>query len=75
METSNDEIGKLPVEVIYIGPKAPTYKTDEKDAIKLLLEIIKNMNLMQDPEFYSFPLGKSHADLMHHFHFNINYSL
>ena len=54
---SPDEINDLQMEPIYVGPVTPEYKTDEKEALELLLKIIAKMNLMQDPEFYSFPLG------------------
>ena len=52
-----DEISDLPVEPVYVGPQSPIYSTEEKAAIELLLKIIGKMNVMQDPEFLSFPLG------------------
>ena len=54
-----DEIASLPIEPIYVGMKKPAFLNDEKGAMKLLLEIIANMNDMQEPKFHSFPLGNN----------------
>ena len=54
---SKDEIQNLSLEIIWTGSTKYKYENDEKEAFKLLGEIFEKMNLMQDPKFYSFPLG------------------
>ena len=54
---TEDEIQKLPVNPCYTGPEL-TYKTNEKEAFAILMKILANANRMQDPDFYSFSLGK-----------------
>ena len=54
---SEEELINIPVRALYNGPEIE-YKTDEKEAFEILLKILSNGNKMQDPEFYSFALGK-----------------
>ena len=57
-----EEIGELPVEIVYTGVQRPDYEVDEKNMFELIVKIIRKMNLMQsNSEMYSFPLGKVHA--------------
>ena len=56
------QINDLPMEHSYSGGRAPTYLTDEKAAMMLLLRIILLFNLMQGDNFFlSFPLGSLYA--------------
>ena len=54
---TDEDLRLLPIKINYTGLEIE-YKTDTKEAYKLLLNIIGNFNKMQDPEFYSFPLGE-----------------
>ena len=55
---TQEEINDLSIDPIYVGSGSPeVYLNDEKKAMELLLKIIAKMNSMQDPKFYSFPLG------------------
>ena len=56
---SDEEIKELPFDIIYTGPTTTSYSNDEEEAFKIILKIIDEMNAMQEPEWYSFPLGKS----------------
>lgn len=58
-----EELEELPVEVIYVGIEKFAFLDDEKTALDMLLKIIMKMNLMQSPEFYSFPLASFCAHL------------
>ena len=40
----------------YVGDRLD-FQDDEYEAYRLLMEIIGNFNKLQDPKFYSFPLG------------------
>ena len=53
-----DQIADLPVIISWKGPTM-TFSSDERECYKLLTDIIYDMNLMQDPQFVSFPVGKS----------------
>ena len=53
-----EEISQLPVEVVYVGPDSNGFVDDEEKAFANLVAIIAKMNLMQDQQFVSFPLGK-----------------
>ena len=53
-----EEIDQLPVEVVYVGPDSHAFVDDEEKAFSNLVGIIARMNLMQDQQFVSFPLGK-----------------
>ena len=58
IKLTQDEINELPVDPIYVGTSSSeVYLNDEKKALDQLLKIITKMNSMQDPKFYSFPLG------------------
>ena len=58
IKLTQEEIDDLPVEPLYVGTEcSEVFLNDEKKALQLLLKIVANMNLMQDPKFYSFPLG------------------
>ena len=52
-----EEILCLPVDIVYVGNEGPHYLDDEEEAFTRLVKIIENMNMMQDPDFVSFPLG------------------
>ena len=56
---SDEEIQELPFDVIYTGQTTKSYSNDEEEAFKIILSIIDEMNAMQEPEWYSFSLGKS----------------
>ena len=51
------ETQELPVTICWKGEPCH-FQTDEKETIRLLCQIISDMNQMQNPHFYSFPLGK-----------------
>ena len=55
---SKEEISELPVDLIYLGSDTTVFINDEEEAFTKLVGIIYKMNLMQDPQFVSFPLGK-----------------
>ena len=59
---NEDEIELLPLKIIYTGPRIE-FSTDEKQCYKLLIDIIEKFNLMQNPKFYSFPLGKEYFQI------------
>ena len=42
---------------MYVGPDTIAYVNDEEKAFTNLVAIVEKMNLMQDPQFVSFPLG------------------
>ena len=52
-----EELDDLPVEVVYVGTDNFSFLDDEQAALSILVKIIEKMNMMQAPEFYSFPLG------------------
>ena len=53
-----EEIMTLPVDIVYVGDEEPGhYLDDEEEAFARLVKIIENMNMMQDKNFVSFPLG------------------
>ena len=52
-----DEIQELPVIISWKGPEC-FFRSDIKECISLLCQIIGDMNLMQNHKFVSFPLGK-----------------
>ena len=54
---SMDEIQELPVEIVYTGEQKPDYLDDEKNALEIIIKIIRKMNMMQTSQIYSFPLG------------------
>ena len=54
---SEEDIEELPVRIMYSGP-VREYSTDEKRCYEVLMDILDKFNLMQNPEFYSFPLGR-----------------
>ena len=60
---SIEEIDELPVIISWKGPKI-SYETDPKKCFELLVEILADMNLMQDPAYRSFPLGESWSALL-----------
>ena len=53
---SQDELESLLVIISWRGPDCH-FRTDMKECIRLLCEIIRDMNTMQNPKFFSFPLG------------------
>ena len=55
---SVEEIQNLPFDIVYEGEEI-SYLDDEEEAFSKLVKIIENMNLMQDKDFVSFPLGIS----------------
>ena len=55
---TKEEIDDLHVEIIWTGSEQIMYEDDEKTAFTILCSIIEKMNHMQDPQFYSFPLGR-----------------
>ena len=55
---SKEKISELPVDLIYLGSDTTVFINDEEEAFTKLVGIIYKMNLMQDPQFVSFPLGK-----------------
>ena len=67
-----EEIELLPFEVIFTGEEE-NFLTDEKEALTILVRIIELMNLMQQKEWQSYPLGKfcifswvEHRELMYY---------
>ena len=52
-----EEVQELPVTICWKGDPLH-FRTDEKETIRLLCQIISDMNTMQNPKFYSFPLGE-----------------
>ena len=53
----DDEVlSQFPVIPCYVGDRLD-FQDDEYEAYRLLMEIIGNFNKLQDPKFYSFPLG------------------
>ena len=64
-----EEILCLPVDIVYVGEDTPRYLDDEEEAFAKLVKIIENMNLMQDKEFVSFPLGRGGGDHFYVFTF------
>ena len=57
---SQDDIKELPITISWKGPLF-SFETDEAKCFELLTKIIYDMNLMQDPRFVSFPLGRFHV--------------
>ena len=55
---SQDEVEALPIIFSWRGPGCH-FRTDMKECTRLLCEIIRDMNIMQNPKFISFPLGKN----------------
>ena len=55
---SSEEIETLAVEVVWTGDENKEYSDNDGEAFDLLVSLIRNMNMMQDPDFHSFPLGK-----------------
>ena len=55
---SMEEIEELPVIISWKGPRI-RFETDPEKCFELLVEILADMNLMQDPNYRSFPLGES----------------
>ena len=51
------ELRALPVILSWEGPVL-TFQTDQESCITHLVDIIHDMNLMQDPEYVSLPVGK-----------------
>ena len=54
---SEAELSELPVEIVWTGNETKDFSNQEEEAFSLLVSIIRNMNLMQDTSFHSFPLG------------------
>ena len=54
---SEEDIANLDVDIIWTGIKRFDFCDDEEEAFSLLNLIITKMNLMQEEEVYSFPLG------------------
>ena len=48
----------MPVDIVYVGQSDVTFVNDEETAFTNLVSIIQKMNMMQDEQFVSFPLGK-----------------
>jgi hypothetical protein len=55
---NSEEISELPLEVVYVGPMNLAFLDDDEAAFTKLVKIIQNMNMMQDPDFVGFPVGK-----------------
>ena len=53
-----DEIQSLPVNISWKGQDC-YFRSDRKECIRLLCQIVSDMNLMQNQKFVSFPLGKN----------------
>ena len=53
-----EEMGLLPFEVIYTGEEE-NFRTDEKEALTIIVKILELMNLMQQKQWQSYPLGKA----------------
>ena len=53
---TQEEISLLPIEIVYTGPHQD-FNTDEEEAFRLVARVIELMNMMQDPEWHSYPLG------------------
>ena len=54
---TEQEKNELDVHVIWTGDKEIDFEANEEEAINLLAVIITKMNLMQDQQFYSYPLA------------------
>ena len=52
------DIGLLPFEVIYTGEEE-NFRTDEKEALTIIVKILELMKLMQQKQWQSYPLGKA----------------
>ena len=57
MKLKEEEVESLPFEIIYSG-NDEIFEADEKEAFTIIVKIIELMNLMQDEEWFSYPLGK-----------------
>ena len=56
-ELSGQEVSDLPVKFLYTGP--PTnFSCDEEGFFQRFFDLITDFNSLQNPENYSFPLGK-----------------
>ena len=53
---NEEEVSSLPFEVVYDG-KEETFKSDEKEAMTILVEILLLMNKLQVKDWWSYPLG------------------
>ena len=54
---TEDDIQELPVIISWRGPVCE-FSTDEKECIRLLCQIIEDMNNMQNSTYVDFPLGR-----------------
>ena len=54
---TQEDIQQLPVIISWRGPECDFY-TDSKECIRLLCQIIEDMNMMQNPTYVDFPLGR-----------------
>ena len=57
MMLTPEEAQELPVIICWKGDPCH-FRSNEKETIELLCQIISDMNMMQNPKFVSFPLGK-----------------
>ena len=55
---SNDDLKSFPDRYVYSGLEF-RFKTEEAEAFQIFFSIVAKMNSMQDPDFYSFALGKT----------------
>jgi hypothetical protein len=54
---TQDDIQQLSVIISWRGPVCE-FITEEKECIRLLFQILEDMNNMQDPTYVDFPLGR-----------------
>ena len=57
-QLSTEEIDALDFGICWNGPKVKVkYESNDKEAVKVILKILSNINMLQDEEFYGFVLA------------------